>query len=148
LIIFYQGFGEFYKKNWDAAAEHFDRAIELDPNLFQAQIGKAFGLGIHHRIAEGLTLLHQVETKINDRGVGDPEASYKIAQAFAVLGDGKSALRVLKNSIDSGFFSYPYFMTDPLLDSLRTSPEFDKLMAAARQRHEAFAKAFFNQPAT
>jgi DNA-binding winged helix-turn-helix (wHTH) protein/TolB-like protein len=148
LIVFYQGFGEFYKKNWDAAADHFDRASELDPNLLQAQIGKAFGLGIHHRIGEGLTLLHQVETKIDDRGVGDAEASYKIAQAFAVLGDEKSALRVLKNSIDSGFFSYPYFMTDPLLDSLRANPEFDKLMAAARQRHEAFAKAFFNQPAT
>jgi len=143
LIVFYQGFGEFYKKNWDAAADHFDRAIELDPNLFQAQIGKAFGLGIHHRIAEGLTLLHQVESKINDRGVGDPEASYKIAQAFAILGDGASALRVLENSIDSGFFSYPYFMTDPLLDSIRTNPEFDKLMTTARQRHDAFAKSFF-----
>jgi DNA-binding winged helix-turn-helix (wHTH) protein/TolB-like protein len=148
LIVFYQGFGEFYKKNWDAAADHFDRALQLDPNLFQAQIGKAFGLGIHHRIAEGLTLLHQVETKINDRGVGDPEASYKIAQAFAVLGDGTSALRVLKNSIDSGFFSYPYFMTDPLLDSIRTEPGFDNLMNVARQRHDAFAKSFFNQPAT
>ena len=84
-----------------------------------------------------------METKINDRGVGDPEASYKIAQAFAVLGDGKSALRVLGNSIDSGFFCYPYFLTDPLLDSVRTEPEFDKLMSAARQRHDAFAKSFF-----
>lgn len=148
LIVFYRGFGEFYKKNWDDAAGHFDRALELDPNLFQAQIGKAFAAGIHHRIAEGLTLLHQVETKINDRGVGDPEASYKIAQAFAVLGDEKSALRVLKNSIESGFFSYPYFMTDPLLDSLRANPEFDRLMSVARQRHDAFAKTFFNKPAT
>lgn len=143
LIVFYQGFGEFYKKNWDEAADHFDRAMQLDPNLFQAQIGKAFGLGIRNRIAEGLTLLHQVETKINDRGVGDPEASYKIAQAFAVLGDGASALRVLKNSIDSGFFSYPYFMTDPLLDSIRNKPEFNTLLSTARQRHDAFAKAFF-----
>jgi hypothetical protein len=75
--------------------------------------------------------------------VGDAEALYKIAQAFAVLGDEKSALRVLKNSIESGFFSYPYFLTDPLLDSIRNNPEFDKLMSVARQRHDAFVKSFF-----
>jgi DNA-binding winged helix-turn-helix (wHTH) protein/TolB-like protein/Tfp pilus assembly protein PilF len=143
LIAFYRGFGEFYEKRWQEAADDFDHAMELDPTLYQAQIGKALGFGIHKRIAEGLTLLHQVEAKINDRGVGDAEALYKIAQAFAVLGDEKSALRVLKNSIESGFFSYPYFLTDPLLDSIRNNPEFDKLMSVARQRHDAFVKSFF-----
>jgi hypothetical protein len=84
-----------------------------------------------------------VEAKIDQRGVGDPEAAYKIAQGYAVLGDRTSALRVFKQSVESGFFPYPYLLTDPLLDSLRNEPEFVRLVSAARQRQEAFASAFF-----
>jgi DNA-binding winged helix-turn-helix (wHTH) protein/TolB-like protein/Tfp pilus assembly protein PilF len=143
LVAFYRGFGEYYKKNWERAARDFDRAFELDHSLFHAQIGKALSLGIRHQESQGLAILRAVETKINQRGVGDPEAEYKIAQAYSLLGDKASALRVLRHSIQNGFFSHPYFLTDPLLDSLRNQDEFAELMRAARQRHAAFAKSFF-----
>jgi TolB-like protein len=143
LITFYRGFGEYYQRNWEAAAKHFDHALELDQSLFQAQIGKALSLGIRGHVSEGLLMLQQVETRIDQRGVGDPEAAYKIAQGYAVLSDRESALRVLERSIDSGFFPYPYLLTDPLLDNLRKEPDFMRLMSSARQRHEAFARAFF-----
>jgi hypothetical protein len=87
-----------------------------------------------------------VETKINQRQVGDPEATYKIVQTYAALGDKLSALRVLTHSIEIGFFSYPYFLTDPLLDTLRSEPEFNQVMNTARQRHQAFASTFFPEP--
>jgi DNA-binding winged helix-turn-helix (wHTH) protein/TolB-like protein len=144
LIAFYRGFGHYYQKDAEGAAMQFDRALMLDHSLFQVQIGKALSLGIRQHASEGLVILRQVEAKINERGVGDPEATYKIAQAYAMLGDKASALRVLKHSIDSGFFSYPYFLTDPLLDNLRNEPEFSQLMTTARQRHQAFANAFFS----
>ena len=144
LMAFYRGFGHYYQKNLEDAAKHFDRALELDHSLFQAQIGKALSLGIRHHVSEGLVTLRQVEMKTSQRGVGDPEATYKIAQAYALLGDKASALRVFKHSIDSGFFSYPYFLTDPLIDNLRNEPEFSQLMSTARQRHQAFANAFFS----
>lgn len=143
LIAFYRGFAKYYLRDWDEAAKHFDRAVELDPSLFQAQIGKALSLGIRHHPSDGLAVLLDVETKIDQRGVGDPEAAYKIAQAYAVLGDRASALRVLKRSIDSGFFPYPYFLTDPLLDNLRDEPDFNRLVNSARQRHQAFVASFF-----
>jgi hypothetical protein len=47
---------------------------------------------------------------------------------------------VLRNSIEGGFFPYPYFASDPLLDSLRQQGEFDKLMTIARDRHESFKR--------
>lgn len=143
LITFYRGFGEYYQKNWDEAAKYFDHAMELDPSLFQAQIGRVFSLGIRHQAPEGLAILRKVEARINQCEVGDPEAAYKIAQAYAVLGDKAAALRVFKQSIENGFFSYPYFLTDPLLDTLRSEPEFNQLMSVARQRHQAFASSFF-----
>ena len=143
LIVFYRGFGEYYKKNYTQAAKDFDHTFELDRSLLHAQIGKALSLGIHHQDSEAAEMLRSVESKINERRVGDPEAIYKIAQAYAMLGDKSSALRVLKQSIENGFFPYPYFAADPLLDGLRNENEFSQLMRVARQRHEAFKAAFF-----
>ena len=137
FVLFYRGFGEFHEKAFDHAARDFDRAYELDPTLY-AGIGKALSDSIHQRKAEGLELLHESESKIIRRGVGDPEAIYKIAQAYAVLGDKISALRVLRTSVDSGFFSYPYIAKDPLLNDLHSEPEFARILNMARQRYEAF----------
>lgn len=138
FLVFYRGFGEYYCKKWSEAAKDFDLAFEMDPQLLQAEVGKAFGDAIAHQNAKGLDTLREAESKIQKRGVGDPEAIYKIAQAYAVLGDKVSALRMLQHSIETGFFSYPYFAADPLLDSLRGDGEFTRLMTVARQRHEAF----------
>jgi len=142
FVVFYRGFGEYYKKDWEQAAKDFDHAYALDPMLY-AQTGKAFSDAITHKNAEGLELLRNLENKIQQRGVGDPEGTYKIAQAYAALGDTDSALRVLRSSVDNGFFAYPYFVSDPLLDSLRHDAEFQSILAEAQKRHEAFRAAFF-----
>ena len=143
LIIFYRGFGEYHKKHWDRAAKEFNAAYELRPTLLQARVGKALSEAMAKRNGKALEMLHDMESKVEDRGVRDAEASYKIAQAYAVAGDKKSALRVLQRSIENGFFSYPYFVTDPLLDTLRAEPEYARLMTLAQQRHDAFKKLLF-----
>ena len=143
FIVFYRGFGEYHKKDWGAAARDFDRAFELDPSLLQAQVGKALSDAIANRSAKGLQILHEAEDKIKERGVGDSEAIYKVAQAYAVLGDRVSATRVLGYSIEHGFFAYPYFTSDPLLSGLRDEPEFARLMKIAEERRLAFKKSFF-----
>jgi len=142
FILFYRGFGEFHEKVFDQAAKDFDRAYELDPTLYTG-IGKALSDSIHQRKAEGLVLLSGLESKIRERGVGDPEATYKIAQAYAVLGDKISAMRVLRASVENGFFSYPYLSKDPLLSDLRGELEFAPILNMARQRYEAFKSSFF-----
>jgi DNA-binding winged helix-turn-helix (wHTH) protein/TolB-like protein/Flp pilus assembly protein TadD len=140
--LFYRGFGEFHEKQFGQAARDFDRAYELDPNLYTG-IGKALSDSIHQHGAEGLQLLDGLERKARERGVGDPEATYKIAEAYAVLGNKSSALNALRISIESGFFSYPYIDKDPLLNNLRGEPEFIQTLTIAHQRHEAFKNSFF-----
>ncbi|HZQ69279.1 MAG TPA: winged helix-turn-helix domain-containing protein [Terriglobales bacterium] len=143
LISFYRGFAYFYEGKFSEATSNFDHAFELDRSLFQAEIGKALSYGISHREQEGLTLLRDAQRKIEERGVGDPEAIYKLAQAYSVLGDKASALRVLRHTVEVGFFSYPYFSVDPLLDNLRNENDFAEIMKLAQDRHEAFKKNFF-----
>jgi DNA-binding winged helix-turn-helix (wHTH) protein/TolB-like protein/Flp pilus assembly protein TadD len=143
FVVFYRGFGEFYLKDLNQASRDFDRAYELDPTLYTG-IGKALSDSIHRHRAEGLDLLRGFESKIVQRGVGDPEATFKIAQAYAVLGDQVSALRTLRMSVESGFFCAPYLSQDPLLKDLHGKPEFDRIVNMARQRHEAFKRSFFS----
>jgi len=142
FILFYRGFGEFHEKEYDQASRDFDRAYELEPTLYTG-IGKALSDSIHQRNAEGRELLSELEKQIKERGVGDPEASYKIAQAYAVLGDKISAIRVLRTSVEAGFFSYPYIADDPLLNHLHQEPGFTEILDVARQRHDAFKNSFF-----
>jgi DNA-binding winged helix-turn-helix (wHTH) protein/TolB-like protein len=141
--LFYRGFGEFYEKDFDQASRDFDRAYQIDPTLYTG-IGEALSDSIHQRRAGGLDLLRDLENKIVQRGVGDPEAAYKISQAYAVLGDESSALRMLRMSVESGFFSYPYLSKDPLLKDLHGRPEFDQILNIAGQRYDAFKRSFFS----
>jgi len=126
----------------EAASRDFERAYQLDPTLY-TQIGKALNEAIVRRPANGLEILHAAESRIKERGVGDPEALYKIAQAYAFLQDKASALRTLRSSVESGFFSYPYLAADPLLNGVRAEPEFGQILEAAHQRHQAFKSKFF-----
>jgi serine/threonine protein kinase/TolB-like protein/Tfp pilus assembly protein PilF len=142
-ILFYRGFAEYYLKNPKPATSYFDRAYERDSSSLQAMIGEAFSYSIQHHNANGLELLKQTEAKIAERGVTDAEGMYKVAQAYAVLGDKASALRMLRASIAGGFFPYPYFMNDPLLQDLHGAAEFQSLMDQARHRHEQFKTMFF-----
>jgi tetratricopeptide (TPR) repeat protein len=145
FLLFYRGFGEYHQKNLEQASKDFDRAFGLDPSLY-TQIGKALSDAIKHRDADGLKILHGLESKIGERGVGDPEATYKIAQAYSILGDKTSALRLLHQSVEDGFFSYPYIVSDPLLGALHKEAEFTEILESAHQRYEAL-KREVGQPA-
>jgi DNA-binding winged helix-turn-helix (wHTH) protein/TolB-like protein/Tfp pilus assembly protein PilF len=143
FVTFYRGFGHYYLKDAKQAASHFDRAYELNPSLMPAQAGKALSLALAGQAAQGLALLARTEKQLDESGVADAEGIYKIAQAYAVLGDQAAALRLLRRSIEGGFFCYPYFVNDPLLDNLRATGEFTQLLATAKERHERFKRAFF-----
>lgn len=142
-ILFYRGLAELYLGEKDQAAHDFDKAYDRSPALLPADVGKALSFSIKRDNARGLALLRETEDKIEERGVSDPEGIYKVAQAYAVLGDKPSALHMLRHSIGGGFFCYPYFVQDPLLQSLRGQPEFQQLLEQARQRHEQFKNTFF-----
>jgi len=143
LIVFYRGLGEYYKGNTRAAQADFDHSFALDSSLLQAIVGKAVSLGIQHDNSGAAKMLHELEARINDRGMVDPEATYKIAQAYATIGDKKSAVRWLRRTIEDGFFSYPYLATDPLLTPIRDESESAVLIEMARKRHDRFKASFF-----
>jgi tetratricopeptide (TPR) repeat protein len=142
-ILFYRGLAEYYLGRKEQASEHFDRAYLLDPSLMPARIGKALSQSIagHHDAA--INLLRQTQDEIEARGVADAELLYKMAQGYAVLGEKSAALHMLHHTVEGGFFCYSCFVSDPLLASIRNDPEFSRLTAEARERHEQFKIRFF-----
>lgn len=142
-VVFYRGFGEYYLKRWTQAAHDFDHAYDLDSTVLPANVGKALSYDIHGERKKGLDLLHATEKQILDSGVADAEGLYKVAQAYALLGDKASAMLMFHRTIEGGFFPYPYFEHDPLLENIRNEPEFEVLMREAKERHEQFRAKFF-----
>lgn len=142
-IQFYRGLAEYYMNHYDEAATEFDSAFAKNPEMLPVKVGKALSYSIKHDNARGLKLLQQTEDKIEERGVSDPESIYKVAEAYAVLGDKVSALHMLRHSIGDGFFCYSCFMRDPLLQNLHGTAEFQTLLNDALQRHEQFKATFF-----
>ncbi len=143
FIVFYRGIGHYYLKNRERAAADFAQAYKTEPQSLYTQIGQALRLHLNQQTAAGLELLHALEQQAEKQKVTDAEALYKIAQAYAELGDKPAALRLLRRSIEGGFFCYPYFASDPLLNHLRNEAEFAQLLQMARQRHEEFKRRFF-----
>jgi len=141
--LFYAGFARYHLKQYEEAAVDFDRAYKLDGSLLQARVGKALSQAIRGQRDAATQLLQATEREFEAREVGDPEGLYKLAQAYAVLGDPSAALRVLRHSIEAGFFCYPYFRDDPLLESVRGEKDYASLLEQARQRHDRFRERFF-----
>jgi len=141
-ILFYRGLGELYRGDSAAAVKYFDRAYDVDPALLQADIGKAMAYEITGKTDAGIQLLREVESKILDRGVIDAEGIYKVAQAYAMLGDKTAALRLFGRTIEGGFFCYPYLANDPLTANIRHEPGFAELLERARRRSEEFRVRF------
>lgn len=142
-ILFYRGLAEYFLGRREVAAENFDRAYLLDSLLVPARVGKALSESLAGRHDSGVKLLRQTEHEMEARGVADAEIKYKVSQAYAVLGEKSSALHMLQHTVEDGFFCYPCFVSDPLFAPLRADPEFERLTAEARQRHEQFRAHFF-----
>ncbi len=146
--LFYRGLAEYYLNDFADAQAHFDRSYSLDQTTLPAPVGAALSLGLKHRAAEGLKIVHETETRFNEQGVSDPEMLYKMAQAYAILGDTASALRTLEQSADSGFFCAPYLENDPLLNSLHNLPRFKALESQIQSRHQQFQQRFLGTTPT
>jgi tetratricopeptide (TPR) repeat protein len=62
-----------------------------------------------------------------------------LAQAYALAGDAASAVEWISVAVDKGFINYPYLAEhDPVLAPLVGNPAYDRVLAEARRRWEAF----------
>src|SRR5579863_5178788 len=68
----------------------------------------------------------------------DPENRFIFAADMAYCGNKDLALRLLKTVVESPYCAYTALQKDPLLASLRGTPEFEQLLAPAKQCSDNF----------
>ncbi|MFN2532922.1 MAG: winged helix-turn-helix domain-containing protein [Pyrinomonadaceae bacterium] len=141
--LFYRGLGNYYLKDWTRASFYFDRAYQLDSNALVSQLGRVLRLAMDGHNREAIDLAKVIDRKLEEDPSGDGELSYKLAECYSLLEQRAAALRLLKKSIDQGFFCYPYFLNDPLLEHVRGEAQFGPLLGSARLRHDQFRRTFF-----
>ena len=71
-----------------------------------------------------------------ERGNPVHHAMHELACTEALLGHPREAVAWLRKAAHNGLPDYPLFLRDPLLDSLRSDPEFIQLMAELKSQWE------------
>ncbi len=84
-------------------------------------------------------LAHEAETSYPAEP--DPELWYNEGALFAYCGKKQAALHLLESAIDNNYCAYSNLLTDPLLEKLRSDPDIDPLVKAARECQEAVRAA-------
>ena len=72
----------------------------------------------------------------------DPCGRFYATRHFARLGNIERALSMLRQSVEDGFYTPSFFERDPWLDSLRSEPEFARIIALATERHAEARRTF------
>ncbi len=62
----------------------------------------------------------------------------------SLLGKKKAAVQNIHKAVDKGYFPYPYFQIDSLLDPLRDDSSFLEVMELAKENHLKFKAAYFS----
>jgi serine/threonine protein kinase/tetratricopeptide (TPR) repeat protein len=116
----------------DEALKALDRALELCPDFDLARAGRGVLLA---RLGKRDAALADA-AEVLKGGDGKPVVLFQVAGIYALTSqthaaDHAEALRLLSNALYRGF-GFDLIETDKELDPLRTSPEFRRLVDAAR----------------
>jgi TolB-like protein len=76
--------------------------------------------------------------RFTEQSGSDAELPYIIGRFQVLFGDRRAGLRMLERAVDRGFFAYPRLASDPFLTPLRNDSTFQRVLARAKTRHEAF----------
>jgi serine/threonine-protein kinase len=76
----------------------------------------------------------------------DHHVAYSLSAAWAQLGDARKAATWLEQAADTGLPCFPWVLRDPMLDPVRRSPEFGRLIERLRQRYERDTARYRTKP--
>lgn len=97
-------------------------SLSGDSPIYVAQVGVAYAAA--GKNTQALTVIDQLEKMARQKYV----SPYGVAQVYAALGDKQNALRWLQSAYDERAVWMAYLKVDPVLDTVRSEPRFQKLV--------------------
>jgi len=127
---------------YESARDHFQAASEIDSIAKLPALYSAWGLDLLElsRLCNDPMLLRQAIERLQTSLEKDPSnvtVRYNIVCAYALMGQTENAMRHLQFCLDHDDAKRTYFnaaQQDPDLDSLRATPEYNKIFDAATAR--------------
>ena len=97
-------------------------------------------------LAEALAARYRLDRQLGEGGMAttaeascDAHITFHLAESNAVAGDSQTALRLLDQAVERGFYPHGYIAVHcPFLASLRGTAEFDRIAARAARRGAEF----------
>ena len=132
---FYGAMVYFYSGDTSMAVSLYDNAFAKDTVSVWSSL---FGMGYRAILTGNNNEVREILKKLEERDDVDGERKYRLVHFYSMTGRKEDALSKLEETIEAGFFCYPYFSSDPLLNKIREEREFDLLLNKARERHILF----------
>jgi len=136
--ISWQGYILYRTGKDEEAIKFFDQILNVQG--FWGHYSQQYKAIINGNTELALAILRKTSSSF---GGNDAEVWYYMSSEYAYLGDKQAAIQFLQKAVDGGFFDYPYMLKDSFMDSLREDPEFQKILAQAKAKHEAFKEKYF-----
>ena len=70
--------------------------------------------------------------------IDDSETLYFWCLINLIHGDTNGFLERFEKVVEDGYYAYPTFQKESILNPLRDHPEFRRIMETARKKHQAF----------
>ena len=98
--------------------------------------GQVFMISLRALLEGNREMSLEASGELIDAAFRDPEGNYYLARQLAYLRDTGRATRVLKSTVDGGYFCYPQMVSDPWLDPVRSDAEFKRILQRAQTLHQ------------
>jgi TolB-like protein/Tfp pilus assembly protein PilF len=121
-----------------AAGHYFERGLPEPTSTWEkerAELTLAWILQQSGEAEQARRLLQEASSRFKNRRRGHslrPEDYAESAQIRVVAGDHEGAIRELQEAVRNGWRHYLQYPGDPILNSLRGDPRYDRLMAEVR----------------
>ncbi|MGJ8664361.1 MAG: tetratricopeptide repeat protein, partial [Marinicella sp.] len=123
----------------EQAVEIYEHIIKSYPNSLWANVAI-----IHKAYMSGdlSTGLQAVDSLVNT-SITDGETIFYTAAYYGLLGDQKRSLELLRKAVEAGYFNHINIATNDYLDPIKSTQEYQLILALAERKHMAFIEKFF-----
>ena len=142
-VLFYQGYSALLKGDRTQALAFLKAGSDREegPAPFR-DLCRAYAAYLEGRTFEGLAELRRIDEVRGKLRIPDGEWTFKVAEAYALLGDTSRAVDCATRAFVQGFSCARWYETSPFLERMRSHPRWPMLRRNIRERQAVMEGSF------
>ncbi|MFN8010074.1 MAG: hypothetical protein U0P81_01595 [Holophagaceae bacterium] len=138
VVKFYRGYLALMKGDRSQALDHFRETSRSPYGYGQfIELAEVYARMVEGRREEALAGLRRLDQERVGLRVPDGEFTFKLAEAYALLGERGEALTMATRAYHQGFSCLRWYRQDPFLRSLEGLPRWQALLGHLQERQAA-----------